>query len=178
MRNSSFSQRIVVPTAIVLVAMILSRIVYFHSSATVATLSGIVMFLSIGFGSFLIYPVSYFRGASLGERIIGCVATPLIWNGIEMYNVAQAFTFAESLFYGVNILIIGTIAGQFLIMGVCDVFCRLIERRGGIEDTRALSSFSILASVAGILGIYGVLVWGEGVGLHYLLIDLYKSLFL
>ncbi len=178
MQNRDFSQRIVVPTSIVLAAMILSRIVYFNSSATVATLSGIVMFLAIGFGSFLIYPLSYFRGASLGERIVGCVLTPLIWNGIEMYNVGQAFTLAESLFYGVNIISIGTVAVQFLIMGICDFFCRLKERRDGREDTKAISPFSVLASVSGILGIYLVLVWGEGVGLHYLLIGLYKKIFL
>ena len=70
--------------------MILSRIIYFNSSAAVATLSGIVMFLAIGFGSFLIYPLSFFRGASLTERIIGCLLTPLAWNGIEMYNVGRA----------------------------------------------------------------------------------------
>ena len=47
MKKLGFSQRIVVPTAIVLVTMVLSRIVYFNSSATVATLSGVVMFLII-----------------------------------------------------------------------------------------------------------------------------------
>ncbi len=50
--------------------------------------------------------------------------------------------------------------------------------RAGRGDTRVLSPFSVLASVSGILGIYLVLVWGEGVGLHYLLIGLYKNIFL
>jgi hypothetical protein len=178
MPNRDFSHRIVVPTSIVLVTMILSRIVYFNSSATVATLSGIVMFLAIGFGSFLIYPLSFARRASLSERIIGCLLTPLVWNGTEMYNVSQAFTPAECLFYGVNILSIGTVAGQFLIMGVCDFFCRWSQGRGGRGVARALSPFAVLASISGILGIYLVLVWGEGVGLHYLLIGLYKNVFL
>jgi hypothetical protein len=178
MQKRDFSQRIVVPTSIVLVALIVSRIIYFNSSATVATLSGIVMFLSIGFGSFLIYPLSFVRGASLTERIIGCLLTPLVWNGIEMYNVGQAFTLTESLFYGVNILSVGTVAGQFLIMGVCDFFCRLNQGRAGRGDARALSPFTVLATVSGILGVYLVLSWGEGVGLHYLLIGLYKNIFL
>ena len=178
MPKRDFSQRIVVPASIVLVAMIVSRIIYFNSSATVATLSGIVMFLSIGFGSFLIYPMGFVRGASLTERIIGCLVTPLVWNGIEMYNVGQAFTLTESLFYGVNILSIGTVAGQFLIMGVCDVFCRLGQGREARGGRKVLSLFAVLASVSGILGVYLVLVWGEGVGLHYLLIGLYKNIFL
>jgi hypothetical protein len=178
MPNRDFFPRIVVPASIVLVAMIVSRVIYFNSSATVATLSGVVMFLAIGFGSFLIYPLSFVRGASLTERIIGCLLTPLVWNGIEMYNVGEAFTLAESLFYGVNILSIGTLAGQFLIMGVCDFFCRLNQGRAGRGDTRALSPFSVLASVSGILGIYFVLAWGEGVGLHYLQIGFYKNIFL
>jgi hypothetical protein len=158
--------------------MILSRIIYFNASSTVATLSGIVMFLSIGFGSFLIYPMSFARGASLPERIIGCLFAPLVWNGIEMYNVGQAFTLAESLFYGVNILSIGAVAGQFLIMGVCDFFCRLSQGKEARGDTKALSPFAVIASLSGISGIYLVLVWGEGVGLHYLLIGLYKNIFL
>lgn len=178
MQKRDFTERIVVPTAIVLVTMILSRILYFNSSATVATLSGIVMFVSIGFGSFLIYPLSFVRGASLTERVIGCLVTPLVWNGIEMYNVGQAFTLAESLFYGVNILSIGTVAGQFLIMGICDLFCRWKWRGAGERDKRALSPFAVLACLSGILGIYLVLVWREGVGLHYLLIGLYKNIFL
>jgi len=136
------------------------------------------MFLSIGFGSFLIYPLGFVRGASLTERIIGCLLTPLVWNGIEMYNVGQAFTLTESLFYGVNILSIGTVAGQFLIMGVCDFFCRLNQGKEGRGGTRALSPFVAIASLSGILGIYLVLVWGEGVGLHHLLIGLYKNIFL
>jgi hypothetical protein len=178
MRNQAFSQRIVVPTAMVLVTMILSRVIYFHSSASVATVSGLVMFLSIGFGTFLIYPMSFFRGASMTERIVGCLVTPLVWNGIEMYKVSQAFTPAESLFYGVNIIIIGTVAGQFLIMGICDPLCRLQEKRAGREGPRVVSLFAVLASLCGILGIYLVLMWGEGVGLHYLLIGLYKELFI
>jgi hypothetical protein len=178
MRNRGLWNQIGAPVSIVLAVMILSRVLYFHSSATVATLSGIVMFLAIGFGSFLIYPIGFFRGASLPERIVGCLATPLVWNGIEMYNVGEAFTPAESLFYGVNILSIGTVAGQFLIMGVCDFFCRCLKRRREGKETRVLSPFAALASAAGMLGIYFVLVWGEGVGLHYLLIDLYKRIFL
>jgi hypothetical protein len=178
MKKRDFSQRIVVPTSIVLVTMLLSRIIYFHSSAAVATLSGVVMFLSIGFGTFLIYPMSFFRGASLGERIVGCLVTPLVWNGIEIYNVSQAFTPAESLFYGVNIVIIGTVAAQFLMMGICDLLCRWKEKTAGQEETRAVTPFALLASLSGILGIYLVLVWGEGVGLHYLLIGVYKKIFL
>ena len=178
MQKRAFSQRIGVPTSIVLSAMIRSRIIYFNSSSTVATLCGVVMFLSIGFGSLLIYPLSFLRGASLIERIIGCLATPLVWDGIEMYNVGQAFTVAESLFYGVNIVIIGTVAGQFLIMGICDVFCRLWAGKRTQEDVKAIGPFSILACLSGIFGIYLVLVWREGVGLHYLLIGLYKNLFL
>lgn len=178
MGKTDFSQRIVVPTLMVLITMLLSRIIYFNSSATVATLSGVVMFLTIGFGSFMIYPMSFFRGASLPERIIGCLVTPLVWNGIEMYNVGQAFTLSESLFYGMNILSIGTVAGQFLIMGICDGFCRLRARRHTQEAVKTIGPFSILACLSGIFGIYLVLVWGEGVGLHYLLIGLYKEIFL
>jgi hypothetical protein len=177
MQNRDFFQRIVVPTSIVLGAMILSRIIYFNSSATVATLSGIVMFLAIGFGPFLIYPLSFVRGASLTERIIGCLLTPLVWNGIEMYNMSEAFTPAESLFYGVNILFIGTLAGQFLIMGVCDFFCRVTERRGGGRDTKTISPFGVIATLSGILGLYLVLLWQEGTGLMYLFVKIYKALF-
>jgi hypothetical protein len=178
MQKRDFFQRILVPSSIVLLTMILSRLVYFHASATVATISGVILFLSIGFGAFLIYPMSFFRGAALKERVIGCLVTPVVWNGIEIYNVSEAFTPAEALFYGVNILFLGTVAGQFLMMGICDVLCRLYTRKTGQGDAGTVSPFAVLASLSGILGIYLVLVWREGVGLHYFLIGLYKSIFL
>jgi len=59
-----------------------------------------------------------------------------------------------------------------------DFFCRLNQGRLKRGDNKAISPFAVLASVSGILGIYLVLVWGEGVGLHYLLIGIYKKIFL
>jgi hypothetical protein len=177
MQNRDVVHRIVLPTSIVLVTMLLARLVYFHSSSSVATVSGVIMFLSIGFGTLLIYPVSLFRGAGLWERIIGCLVTPVVWNAIEIYNVSEAFTLPESLFYGLNILFLGTVAGQFLSMGVCDFLCRLRLRRVKQEAVKAIAPFTVLACLFGILGIYLVLVWREGVGLHYLLIDVYKEIF-
>lgn len=177
MQKRDFSERIVVPTAIVLVAMILSRIFYFNASGAVATLSGILMFLTIGFGTWLIYPVGFFRGASLTERFIGCLVTPLVWDGIEIYNATEAFTPLESLFYGLNILFLGTVAGQLVSMAVCDFLCRswLRARRG--EDTHLVSPFSVFACAAGLIGLYFVLLWREGAGLMYLYVKMYKALF-
>jgi hypothetical protein len=177
MQHRDFTQRIVVPTSIVLAGMILSRLVYFNSSATVATLSGIVMFLSVGFGSFLIYPLSFFRGASLAERVIGCLVTPFVWNAIEIYNASEAFTVAESLFYGVNFVFLGTVSGQLLIMCICDFFCRLNERRAGQEDTRVISPFGVFACLSGLSGLYFVLIWREGAGQMYLFVKIYKAIF-
>lgn len=177
MQNRDIVQRIVFPASVVLVAMLLARVVYFHSSSSVATVSGLIMFLSIGFGTLLVYPMSFFRGAALEERIIGCLVTPVVWNGIEIYNVSEAFTLPESLFYGLNIPFLGTVAGQFLSMGVCDFLCRLRLRRVEQEPVNAVAPFTVLACLFGILGIYLVLVWREGVGLHYLLIAVYKNLF-
>lgn len=178
MQKLGFLQRAVVPPSIVLAAMIASRIVYFNSSATVATLSGVVMFLSIGFGTLLIYPMGFFRGASLPERFIGCLWTPFVWNGIEIYNMTEAFSLAESLFYGANIIFIGTVAGQFLMMGICDFICRLREKTKGQEETRTISPFGMIASLFGIVGIYSVLLWREGTGLMYLFVKMYKDIFM
>jgi hypothetical protein len=177
MQKRDFSQRVVMPVSIILVTMILSRVLYFNSSATVATLSGVVMFLSIGFGTLLIYPMSFFRGASLPERTFACLATPLAWNGIEIYKMSEAFTLGESVYYGVNIVIIGTVAGQFLMMGVCDFLCRLRERMAGQEGTRTISPFGVFACLFGIVGLYFVLVWREGTGLMYLFVRIYKAIF-
>jgi hypothetical protein len=177
MQNRNFFQRIVVPTSIVLVTMFLSRLVYFHSSASVATLSGVVMFLSIGFGRFLIYPISFFRGATLNERMIGCFVAPVVWNGIEIYNASEAFTLAESVFYGLNIVFLGTVAGQFLSMGVCDFFCRWWLRGSRREGMSPISPFSVFASLLGIVGLYFVLLWREGAGMMYLFVKIYKALF-
>jgi hypothetical protein len=177
MENSDFTQRIAIPTSIVLIAMILSRIIYFNTSATVATLSGIVMFLSIGFGTLLIYPMSFFRGATLFERVMGCLVTPLVWNGIEIYNTSEAFTPAEAIFYGLNILFLGTVSGQFIMMGVSDLCCRWIAGRRGKGERKQSPAFAVIAILFGITGVYFVLLWREGAGLMYLFVKIYKILF-
>jgi hypothetical protein len=157
--------------------MFLSRLVYFHSSGSVATLSGVVMFLTIGFGTLLIYPISFFRGATLNERIIGCLVAPVVWNGIEIYNASEAFTLAESVFYGLNIVFLGTVAGQFLSMGVCDFFCRWWLRGSRREVMSLISPFSVFACLLGIAGLYSILLWREGAGMMYLFVKIYKALF-
>ncbi len=178
METLGFPRRIVAPTAWVLGTMLVSRILYFNTSGIAATVAGIPMFLALAFGTCLVYPVAFFRGASLVERIAGCLVTPFVWNAIEIYNVGQAFTPAESLFYGLNILFIGAVASQFVLMGISDLACRLVGKARGVVTGRPLSPFATLSLAGGLFGVYMVLFWGEGVGLHYLLIDLYKKLFL
>jgi len=98
-------------------------------------------------------------------------------NGIEIYHASEAFTLAESVFYGLNILFLGTVSGQFIMMGMCDLCCRWIAGRRGQGERNQGPAFAVIACLFGMTGIYFVLLWREGAGLMYLFVQVYKALF-
>ena len=111
MKRSSLTNRFLDPLLLALIVMVASRIAYLHSYRiddqaiyhSVAVLSGMVQFASIVLVAALVYPVAYFRGATLVERVIASSTNLAVWVCIDAYHVSEAFGCLESLYYGVNI---------------------------------------------------------------------------
>lgn len=138
MRRSSVTSRFLIPLFLALAVMLLSRGVYsgsfridnqalYHS---VAVISGTIQFASIVLVAMAIYPLAYFRGASVTERVVAGSTNLAVWVGIDAYNVSEAFGCLESLYYGMNI---GSIlfAWNFALMGGLELACRYVSKRRG-----------------------------------------------
>ena len=172
------------PLAIVLITMIASRIVYFNACRidndtvyqTVALISGMIHFLSIGFGALLIYPVAYFNGSGKMERIVACLITPVAWNGIEIYNVSEVFSFFESLYYGLNSLALLTFIGTFAMMGICELICRYIMKRRG-SRLKIITPIPVIGIIMFFITIYVTAIWGNGAHWFYLFLNGHIALF-
>jgi hypothetical protein len=147
-----------------------------HSA--VAHVSAVLLFLSIGFGALLVYPLAYFRGATPGERILASLFTPLLWTLKEIIRVGEFFTFWESLYYGLNSLFLLTFFGTFGLMGLCELICRVRAKKKGIHPGPILTPLPVTAILLSLVALYVLLIWGTGVHWFYIYMEGYKYLFL
>jgi len=187
MQKTSFLKRFVVPVAIVLVMMVVTSIIYFHLAwrmdsdnvlrPVIAFVSAALLFSSIGFGTFLIYPVAFFRGAGVGERIIACFITPLVWNAKELVRVSEFFTVGETLYYGLNTAFLLSVFGVLGQMGLCELICRWRLGKKGEEPVKVVSAAPVVAIAVGLVALYLCLIWGLGVHFFYIYIEGYRAIF-
>ena len=88
--------------------------------------------MTIAFSSLIVYPVLFFRGASLGERIVGSYAVLSVWVLKEVFRVTEVFTVGESLYYAFSPVPLGLIVFQVGYMSLGEMICRWrIQKRGG-----------------------------------------------
>ena len=181
----SFSQRFIVPVGIMLVTMILSLILFYNSyeiggkalHPLLANLFGVVLFLSIGFGSLYVYPAMFFRGASGGERVLGSFITPLVWLLKELVRVSEFFTFGETLYYGLSSLFLLIFIGSLGLMSICELICRAIVKRRSGAPVKVVTPLPVLGIVFSLIAFYVTLIWGIGVHWFYIYQEGYKALF-
>jgi hypothetical protein len=138
--RSSIAQRFLVPTFAALTVLIVSRFAYSNAHQVdskalyhaLALLAGVVQFSSVVLVGLLLYPLTYFRGATGPERLLACSTNLAVWVGVDTYNVSEAFPWGASLYYGVNIGAI-LFVWMFAQMGVLELACRWGEKRRGIR---------------------------------------------
>ena len=141
-QRSSITHRFLAPLFLALTVMIVSRAVYLNACRVdsqalyhaLALLAGAVQFVSIVLVVLVIYPVTYFRGATVIERVIVGSTNLAVWVGIDAYNVSEAFPCLESIYYGVNVGAI-LFAWTFAQMGVLEIVCRWGEKKRRNRDT-------------------------------------------
>jgi len=182
LRGSRWSARFLLPVIIALAVMAGSRAIYFNSMRIdspaayhlLALVSGVVQFVSIVLAAAIIYPVTFFKGAGPGERIVASSINPGLWVVIESYSLGAAFSFWESLYFGLNIGAIIFI-WKFSLMGICEMICRgVLKRRGSRLTVITPLPLLPLALLAVTLG---VLSRDNGAYYFNLLLDGYLGLF-
>lgn len=142
-----------------------------------ATAAWIVLFLSVGFGALVLYPVAFLGGAGALERVAACLVTPLAWNAKEIVRVSEFFPPAEALYYGLNPFFVCIFFGTLGQMGFCEVLLRRRLKKQGMQNIRVAPALPLLAILLGIAALVVTLFWEKGVHAFYFYIEGYKALF-
>ena len=185
MERLSFARRVVAPALAVLIVMVASWVVYDQAwrignhaiHQCTAYLAGILLFLSIGFGPLYVYPTAFFRGASLGERILASLLTPVAWDVKEILRVSEVFSWGESLYYGVNPVFLMCLSVAAVQMGLCEIVCRRLRNRLVSEPVPVVTPVPLVAVVVGLVCMALLLLWDMGAQGFYIFQEGYKAIF-
>jgi hypothetical protein len=134
-------------------------------------------FLILLLGSLILYPIMFFRGAPLWERLVGCYIVPfayLIWAIIQ---ATEFFPFGQAFYYGFNPITIGTSLLQLALIGLAETVSRWWYRGKSSTGIRVITWPSVAGIVAGATGIYVTLFWEGGVHWFYVYKEVYSFLF-
>ncbi len=143
-----------------------------------ATMLGIVSWLAIGLGPFVIAWVGRRRGAGLPVVFAASLLTPLAWDAKEVVRVSCCFPLAESLYFGLNTVFLLIFFGAIGQIGLYETISRLRARRnaGVVVVERSLAG-PLAAVVVGLAAVWVFAVWGGGTKAFYLFTEGYKVLF-
>ncbi|MBN2243385.1 MAG: hypothetical protein JW793_11920 [Acidobacteria bacterium] len=185
--RQSFRKRFAFPLSIVFGCWATSTLIYnnawrfldpqFHRPLAVVCV--ILMGASIIFGPAWIYPVAFFRGASLRERVVACLITPFAWILKELVMMPSSYSIGEKMYNLFNPLFLGTISLAVIEMGICEIACRwAAHKRSAVPARRVFSAGPIAAVLAGLCAVYFFNLWGDRVGFWYIHQSIYQYLFM
>lgn len=145
---------------------------------SLASINWVLLVISVGFSSVVIYPIVYFRGATVRLRIIAIYFLPLAWCIKEFIRVSATVTGAEAIFYvlftPVQLLII---IGQAGLMGILELVCRMRHQKQD-KTIRVVSLMPVLAILVTVIFLYLGLLRGGGYDFHLMIKMVYRTLFL
>jgi hypothetical protein len=184
MEKKSFYKRFIAPQLTVVIIMALSFLVYHYSHMlknyvlfqVLSAASGILILLTLWFGTFYIYILGYFRGASLLERIVACFIPAFLWATKETIILAGVYSVPEALYFYLSVVDQWLVTVIIAEMGLSHLICRRGARKRGIEP-KGKPILAILALVLGIGNFLFILLWDVGVNHFYIFMNGYRALF-
>ena len=186
MEPRSFFQRVGVPILLVMGIMVISvnaydlaRQIENHTLHLIAAhTSAVLMFLTIWLGALFGNTIAFFRGASFKERLLVCLATPVVWSAKVLYSFWGIYSPAEFAFLFLHHLILGPPVVALLCMGISEIWCRIIYRRRSADGSVKVFEFNNTAVLCAGLLLVVFMLWNGGHTYYYLYMDLYTRLFL
>jgi len=184
--RKSLCKRLVLPAGTVLIVWLLlnffyDQLIYIENVklyALLADLTWILLVISVGFSTLIIYPIMYFRGASFGERLLGCYLTPLGWCFKEFLRVNVSFTFAESAFFALLTSVsLMLLFGQVGLIGLSELSCRWLAGRKG-SGRKVLTPGPVISVTVSLGAVYFIGLYDGGYVFHLMVKMLYRALFL
>ncbi|MCD4718902.1 MAG: hypothetical protein K8S13_03465 [Desulfobacula sp.] len=145
---------------------------------TLAAVICVLLYVSVGFSSLLIYPVMYFNGASFKLRVMGVYIMPLAWCIKEFIRATSGVTLLEGLFYVLfTSLQLWLLIGQVGLIGVSELVCRAIVKRKN-ASIKIVTPGPIIAILISLAATYFIIIWGGGLNFHLMIKMIYVKLFL
>jgi len=189
-RKKSFPSRFLWPVGIALgvwagLDFLTGHLEWFGSGASyraVAFGSYLLLGVLIAFGSFFVYPILFFRGASLKERVIGSYAVLLGWVFTEIFRVSEYFTAGESVYYAFSPMPFGLLVYQVGYMSLCEMICRWRLKKREVRGVRIftpgpLIGLGVLLAMSYLMILWGVPEESPGTKWFYIYQEGYKALF-
>ncbi len=190
-RKKSFPGRFLWPVAIALgvwagLDFLTGHLEWFGSGTpyrAAAFGSYLLLGVLIAFGSFIIYPILFFRGASLKERVLGSYAVLLIWIFTEIFRVSEYFTAGESIYWAFSSMPFGLLFYQAGYMSLSEMICRWRLKKRGVRGMKIFSPGPLIGVGMLLAMIYLVILWGvpeesPGTKWFYIYQEGYKALFM
>ena len=138
----------------------------------------VFMFLSIWLGALFGNTIAFFRGASLGERLVVCLVPPLVWCAKIVYDFIGIYSVGEYFFLVFHHFIIGCPLVALLCMGISEICCRVIaNRKPGYGSPKVFALSNSLVLIIGFTLVF-LMLWNGGHSYYYLYMDLYSKFFL
>lgn len=128
-------------------------------------------------GTLLLYPIFYFRGAPLRERILGSLILPLVYMVTAMIRSTAFFPTGQAIYYGLNSLTFGSLFLQVGLIGAAEMGCRAWLRWRRRQPVTVFGWPWAAAILVGGVAIFLTLFWEGGVHWFYVYQEGFKLLF-
>ncbi len=183
MQNSSIKKRAVIPVGIILLITGITSVIYEYSWEfkdneilyLLSSITTVLLFLSIFFSVFFIYPITFFRGAGIKERIFFSLIPLLVWMIKEIIRMTTVFSVGESLYFGFNPLFIFLILVTFFQMGISDFLCRVVLKKRSKEPVKIFQKPTAILLFGSLVLLFLFLVFIWKFGIFYF--DTYGKIF-
>jgi hypothetical protein len=140
--------------------------------------SAIFMFVSIWLGALFANTIAFFRGAGFAERILVCLATPVVWSAKILSGFIGIYSSGEFLFLFMHHFILGCPLVALLCMGISEIWCRILTRkRAGDQSIKVFAPGNTSLLIVSFTAVF-LMLWNGGHSYYYFYMDLYSKLFL
>ncbi|HWU39035.1 MAG TPA: sulfatase-like hydrolase/transferase, partial [Candidatus Acidoferrum sp.] len=185
MEQQNFVRRVIFPAGLAVGVMIFSIFLYdgsrnisnplLHTSLSHA--GAVLMFASIWLGALWVNPIAFFRGASFGERVTVCLATPVIWCGKVLGDFLGIYSTGEFFFFFLHHFILGCPLVALLCMSISEAGCRFVARRRTREPKIKIFALQNTMLLAVSFGLVFFMLWNGGHTYYYLYMEAYARIF-
>ena len=184
MTGKTINRRTIVPVLIILVLATVSMTGYFKlrsmsggtGSPTIISLTGIVYFISVAFGTLFVFSLAYIGGAALKERVLASFVVPFLWMSKEVLRLAESHPFAECLYWYINPLNVWLITLMILEMGIATLIARGVLKKSG-RNIKVVTVGPMAVIIGSLIFVISVYAWGKGENVYVIFLSGYRLFF-